>query len=268
MQSRRKIAQPAAGPAVVIASVPDVDAAIARLDGYREAARGAYAAATEEAFRSDSTIFAGWCAGAGLDALPAKPATVATFIEAMTETRKAATIRRYVSTISHMHRAAGVPNPCADPVARFALRRMGKALTVRPRQAHGITRSLVDRMLGATGTAPRDMRNRALLAVAYDSLARRSELVALQVEDLQVDEDGHGSLLIRRSKTDQLGEGSARYLAPDTVQLVQEWVAMAGLTGGPLFRATRWNGATGGGLVADDVGRIFKGMATAAKVPA
>ncbi|MGI4946993.1 MAG: tyrosine-type recombinase/integrase [Janthinobacterium lividum] len=236
---------------------------------YQQAARGAYASATEEAFRSDSAVFGAWCSAASLDALPAAPSTVAAFIEAMAETRKPATIRRYVSTVSHMHKAAGVtPNPCADPVARFALRRMNKTLTLRQRQAKGINRSLLDRMLGATGAAPRDMRNRALLAVAYDTLARRSELVGLDLEDMQVDDDGHGSLLIRRSKTDQLGEGSARYLAPDTVQLMQEWVAAAGLTNGPLFRATRWNGAVGGRLSADDIGRIFKAMAAAAKLPA
>ena len=267
MTSRRKIRAPAE-PATAVAVVPEMGSAHAKLAEYQQAARGAYSTATEEAFRSDSAVFSGWCTAAGLDALPAAPATVAAFIEAMSETRKPATIRRYVSTISHMHKAAGVPNPCADPVVKFALRRMGKALTVRQRQAKGINRSLLDRMLGATGSAPRDMRNRALLAVAYDTLARRSELVTLQVLDLQVDEEGHGSVLIRRSKTDQLGEGSARYLAPDTVQLVQEWTVAAGLTDGSLFRATRWNGAAGGALSADDVGRIFKAMAAAAKLPA
>ncbi len=267
MTSRRKIRAPVE-PATAVAVVPEASSAHARLAEYQQAARGAYSTATEEAFRSDSALFSGWCSAAGLDALPAVPATVAAFIEAMAVMRKPATIRRYVSTISHMHKAAGVPNPCADPVARFALRRMGKALTVRQRQAKGINRSLLDRMLGATGTTPRDMRNRALLAVAYDTLVRRSELVALQLEDLHLDEDGHGSVLIRKSKTDQFGEGSARYLAPDTVQLVQEWTAMASLTDGPLFRATRWNGATGGALTADDIGRIFKAMATAAKLPA
>ena len=74
-------------------------------------------------------------------------------------------------------------------------------------------------------------------------------------------------MLIRRSKTDQLGEGSARYLAPDTVQIVQAWTTAAGLSNEPLFRGTRWNGAAGGALLADDVGRIFKAMAAAANLP-
>jgi hypothetical protein len=44
--------------------------------------------------------------------------------------------------------------------------------------------------------------------VAYDTMARRSELVALDVEDIEFLEDGTGRALIRRSKTDQAGEGS------------------------------------------------------------
>jgi integrase len=48
-------------------------------------------------------------------------------------------------------------------------------------------------------------RERALLAVAYDTMARRSELVALDVEDLSFMEDGSGRVIIRRSKTDQGG---------------------------------------------------------------
>lgn len=240
--------------------------AIAKLAAYQEAAHGAYATATERAFRSDSAVFTGWCSMQDLPALPANPSTVAAFIVAMAQTKKPATIRRYVSTISHMHRAAGVPNPGTDPVVRFALRRMAKTLSVRQQQAKGINRSLVDRMLGAAGSAPRDLRNRALLAVAYDTLARRSELVGLQLEDLRVDEDGHGSVLIRQGKTDQLGEGSTRYLAPDTVLLVQEWVEAACIEDGAVFRATRWNGASGGALTPGDVARIFKGMAAAAKL--
>ena len=49
------------------------------------------------------------------------------------------------------------------------------------------------------------MRNRASLAVAYDTLARRSDLVAKDVADLTAEADGHGTVTIRRGKTDQEG---------------------------------------------------------------
>jgi hypothetical protein len=46
-------------------------------------------------------------------------------------------------------------------------------------------------------------------------MARRSELVALDVEDFSFFSDGSGRVLIRRSKTDQVGVGSVAYLSPD-----------------------------------------------------
>jgi hypothetical protein len=56
-------------------------------------------------------------------------------------------------------------------------------------------------MLAAAGDETRGLRNRALLAVVYDSLCRRSELVALQRVDLEMAEHGEGTIMIRRSKT-------------------------------------------------------------------
>ena len=47
-----------------------------------------------------------------------------------------------------------------------------------------------------------------MLAVAYDTLMRRSELVALEVADVELADDGSGTVLVRRSKGDQAGEGA------------------------------------------------------------
>lgn len=88
-----------------------------------------------------------------------------------------------------------------------------------------LTRDLVDRMLAASDRATRALRNRALLAVAYDSLCRRSELIALQVADLEAAEHGAGTLTILRSKTDQEGAGQVRYLALDSMRHVAAWLA-------------------------------------------
>jgi len=65
-----------------------------------------------------------------------------------------------------------------------------------------------------------DASNRVLLAVAYDALLRRSELVSLQVSDLVPENNGSATLLMRRGKTDPEGEGTVLYLAPDTVALI------------------------------------------------
>ncbi len=112
------------------------------------------------------------------------------------------------------------------------------------------------------------LRNRALLAVAYDTLCRRSELVALQREDLQAGPHGDGTLLVRRGKTDQEGAGMVRFLAPDTMKTLLDWTAAAGITEGPLFRSVRKGGRVGDALDPGDVARLFKTMSRAAGLPA
>src|SRR5690349_3923525 len=82
-----------------------------RLSDYAEAARGAFTKNTERAIQSDTAIFAAWCAERGYTALPCQPKVLAEFIDAMAETRKPASIARYVASIGHQHRAAGLADP-------------------------------------------------------------------------------------------------------------------------------------------------------------
>ena len=106
-----------------------------------------------------------------------------------------------------------------------------------------------------------------MLRVARDLLARRSELVALTVADVQASDadDGSGIALIRRSKTDQEGEGAVGYLSPRTMGALRAWLAAAGITRGPLFRAVSRHGQVGTrALHPDDVARRFKRLAALA----
>lgn len=173
-----------------------VASALAR---HAQAARGAYASNTQRALRADTAVFTGWCVSVGLLSLPATPETVATFVDAMGEEKAPATVRRYVSSIATFHRAAGRANPCTDDLVRLALKRLHRAHGRAQAQAASLTRDRIDRMLDTAGTGPRALRNRALLAVAYDSLCRRSELVALQCHDLEAGSHGDGTLVLRRS---------------------------------------------------------------------
>ena len=196
--------------------------------------------------------------------LPARPETIATFIEAMSIQRAPATVRRYVSSISHLHRAAGLVSPCNDELVRLSLRRMHRARGRRGSQKLGITRNLVDRMLSASdGTSLKGLRDCALLSAAYDTLCRRSELVAADVEHLTIGDDGSGSLFLPTSKTDQEGQGAYRYLAPDTVRYLAAYLVAAGHTEGPLFRAAGSGGRKSERLSGETVARVFKSMAKA-----
>ena len=238
-----------------------------QLGTFVRAARSAFSANTERAVKSDLAIYAAWCAGCGERALPARPETLAAFVDAMAETRAPATVRRYVASIAVAHRATGCGKTLKSPLVRLALKRMHRCKGRRQGQAHGLTAPLRQRLLAAAGKRPIDLRNRALLAVAYDTMLRRAELTALQVDDMLEEMGGDATLLVRRSKTDGEARGAVVYLAPDTVALVHAWLAGSGITGGRLFRSVGKGGGLGDALDPSQVPRIFKAMARRAGLP-
>jgi integrase len=67
-------------------------------------------------------------------------------------------------------------------------------------------------------------------------LARRSELVALEVRDIEFWPNGTGHALIRRGKTDAEGQGRAAYLSRETVKWLKIWLAHAIISEGAVFR--------------------------------
>ena len=107
-----------------------------------------------------------------------------------------------------------------------------------------------------------------MLAVAYDAMLRRSELVSLQVIDMTIDRDGSASLLVRRAKTDPEGGGAMLYLHRDTVKLVRAWLGASGIDAGRLFRSVAKEGIVGEALDESQVPRIYKAMAERAGLPA
>jgi hypothetical protein len=84
---------------------------------------------------------------------------------------------------------------------------------------------------------------------------------ALRVADVRRADDGSGTVLIARSKTDQEGQGSVGYLAPRTVAALDAWLAASALTEGPLFRGVHRTGRLGRALEPGEVARIFKKLA-------
>ena len=234
---------------------------------YARAARGGFSPNTERAMRSDLGIYAAWCAERGLRALPASAETVAGFVDAMAESRKPATVRRYVASIAVAHKAIGCGKTLESPVVQLALKRMHRCKGRRQGQAKGLTWPLRNRLMDAAGDRLIDDRNRALLAVAYDAMLRRAELAALQVTDLFVEMAGDGTLLVRRSKTDTEGRGETVYIARDTVRLVRIWLERSGVADGRLFRSVHKCGALGERLDPSQVPRIFKEMACRAGLP-
>jgi integrase len=100
-----------------------------------------------------------------------------------------------------------------------------------------------------------------LPCVAYETLARRVELVALEVRDIDFPPDGTGQELIRRGKTDAEGQGRAAYLSRETVRWLKVWLDNAKISEGQLFRRLVGRVQIGGPLNPGSIAPIFKWVA-------
>lgn len=79
------------------------------------------------------------------------------------------------------------------------------------------------------------LRNRALLSLGYDLLARRSEITSLRSEDVSWRRDGTLEVILRRSKTDQLGRGRIAFTSSRSANLLDDWLEWRGANIEPLF---------------------------------
>ena len=221
-----------------------------------------YPANTQKAWRSDWAVFISFCEPRKDSPLPAKPETLASFVDACRlEGKKPATIRRYLSTIVLAHRVGSLANPCADEFVQLEIKGVYNVMSARQKPAKALGWEHIKQFIDTAGQVIRSDREKALLTVAYDTMARRAELVALDVDDLTFLPDGTGRVLIRRSKTDQAGEGNTAYLARGTVRLLQAWLAAAHIKEGAVFRRLVGSGGIGGRLGVDSVAEIFKRVA-------
>jgi integrase len=80
----------------------------------------------------------------------------------------------------------------------------------------------IKEFIGSAGKGLRADRERAMLCVAYETLARRGELVALELRDIEFWPNGTGQALIRRGKTDAEGRGRVAYLSRETVKWLKD----------------------------------------------
>ena len=228
---------------------------------------GAYADSTLRGYRYAFDRFASWCQQRGQFPLPADPKVIADFIGDQIDNYRPATIRNRVTAIGTLHILADFPDPTRSRHVRLALRRMFRLKGRRQRQALGLTADIRDKLIDATSDDLIGFRDRALVSIAYDTLRRRSELVALRIEDLQPVDEGGGTILVRRSKSDQEGEGKYAYVAPQSLDYCQSWMRRARLKNGYLLRSINRHTHVGKDLYAGSVGRVYKKLARRAGLP-
>lgn len=214
-----------------------VDLETERADAYARAAR---ADNTHRAYAADWLIFTSWCAERGERPLPATAELVRRFVAWDADRgRSPATIERRVAAIGHYHRAENFVAPTAQPDAgrlretMAGIRNTAGRKKTRKRAADA---AVLQAMLEAfPGDGLRALRDRAVLALGMAAALRRSELVALGVEHVELVPDGL-RLTIEQSKT---GAAEIAVLGGTRLQpkaRLLAWMAAAGHDSGPLFR--------------------------------
>jgi integrase len=186
-----------------------------------------------------------------VDPLPAAPATVALYITALAaKSRKPSTIRRRLASISVAHQVAGFETPTSDASVRAVWSGIRRWQGMAPRKMRAARTKVITAMVAPLGDDLADARDRALLLFGFAGALRRSELVALDVEDVSADDAGL-RLVLRRSKTDQEAEGAIRGLpygshpATCPVRAWRRWLDVSGITTGPAFRSVSRHGHLG-----------------------
>lgn len=227
---------------------------------------GAYSPSTLRGYAADLRSFEAWCTARSQDWLPASAGTVAAYIDDAVDALSAATLRRRLASIGFAHRMSDMPSPIKESDVRLAIRRAVRRKNRRPAQSKALTSAIRDQIVQGQPNSSAGLRDAALISVGYDTLCRSAELASMRVAHLRRDDDGQWNVLITRSKSDQAGDGRVAWLSPETIGLLERWLAVAEIKDGPVFRALHLGRVSEQALDTSSIRRLIKRAAARAGV--
>ena len=150
-----------------------------------------------------------------------------------------ATISRRLAAIRYAHKLAGHEPPTNSEAVKATLRGIRRTAGSAPARKAPATADKILAMVAEAETDLKGLRDRAILLLGFAGAFRRSELVALDIDDLAILR-WRARVTIRKSKTDQEGLGTTIAIARGSiacpVDAVRAWIKAAGISDGPLFR--------------------------------
>lgn len=240
-------------------------------------------AETYRAYSRDFAQFSAWCKQQRpqMSALPASEESILGYMHHL-DTKvndrypcKPGTIERRLAGISWAHETflnqKGTVSPFASKLLHSIKMRRNNEREPGTKMAAPLLLTDLRKICQHLDTkrTPLRIRNAALLVVGWACAMRRSEITALDYKDIeQLSEDGF-MLVIRRSKTDQLGEGTMLPVTAEQDDLVcpllrlKDWLEVRGHGPGPLFLSSGWK-KSARRLSDQQVLLIVKGLAKAA----
>ena len=182
--------------------------------------------------------------------IPSTPAQLAEYLARLSETHAPTTINRRMAAIAKAHRAGGFEDPTKDEIVRATMRGIRRMLGTAQREAKPLLKEDLFSILALMGERPKDTRDKALLLLGFAGAFRRSELVGLNVEDVEHVRQGM-IVNLRRSKTDQEGRGRKIGIPFGRtcwcpVKHLEAWLEIADIETGPIFRPVDRHGNVGG----------------------
>lgn len=225
---------------------------------------------TERGYRSDLAQYAHWCGEKNLLHLPATSAVLGAYVAWLAPHKKWSTIARRLAAIGKWHELHGHDSPLRDRWLRATLKGIQREHGTHTRQSaafqaealKNVLRQLVTVQNGVPRFAP--LRDKVVLLLGFTGAFRRSELVALQVQQVHFGEEGV-VISYYGSKTNQTGqlEEKALFYSPEgaicPVRTLKRWVELLERTDGPLLvRVRKGNELTHERLSAQSIGAIVK----------
>ena len=208
-----------------------------KLDKCLQKLEGAYAPNTLRSYYADARAFVDWCGERNVDPFPIASETLCTYIEYLRVNAAYSSIRRRIASLRRLNKMLGFEDQTRTEEVYLAIRRLKRSKCLEQKQAVGINHDILVKMIAAQPDTLAGTRNRALLSLGYDFLARRSELVAIRHDDLKFTLDGALKGMIRKSKTDQYGKGRLVFGSKRSAKLVRKWLRLKPKEIKPVFCA-------------------------------
>jgi len=161
--------------------------------------------ATKIAYSSDWRQFEQWAESHGVSIAPATESTVVAYVVYLSKIgMKPSSIQRKITAINQVHVSNGYKRPRGHKL-RNACQGIRRLKGTARRRARPITWPILRRLLNYIPDNPIGVRDRALFLLGFAGAFRRSELVAVNIEDIEFVDEG---MIVSQthSKTNQAGE--------------------------------------------------------------
>jgi len=200
---------------------------------------------TLRAYKSDFKDFGTFCAKHGFNSMPSEPKVVSLYLTQLSANSKISTLRRRLVSIGVVHKLKGHYLDTKHPVIIENLmgikRKKGSIQTGKKPILINHLKQIIKVIDEQKVEKIQKLRNKALILVGFSGGFRRTELVSIDYEDLDFVEEGV-KITLRRSKTDQFGEGQLKGLPYFTnekycpVTNLKNWIYLSKIKTGPIFR--------------------------------